>query len=142
MKQLQHSGARGKVEGLAANLGTADGVPQAIARLPALDILVDNLGIFEVKPFEQISDDDWFHFFETNVLSGVRLSRHYLPGMKAAQLGPHRVHFERECGPDSRGDDPLRHDQDRATRHCARAGWGDRGHEDDGKYGVAGTNSF
>src|ERR1700730_9929637 len=122
LKQLQPSGTRGKVEGLAANLGTAEGVQQAIARFPARDILVNNLGIFEVKPFEQISDDDWFRFFETNVLSGVRLSRHYLPGMKQRNLGPHRFHFERECGPDSRGDDPLRHDQDRTTRHCARAG--------------------
>jgi NAD(P)-dependent dehydrogenase (short-subunit alcohol dehydrogenase family) len=87
LKQLQHSGTRGKVEGLAANLGTAEGVQRAIARFPALDILVNNLGIFEVKPFEQISDDDWFRFFETNVLSGVRLSRHYLPGMKQRNWG-------------------------------------------------------
>jgi NAD(P)-dependent dehydrogenase (short-subunit alcohol dehydrogenase family) len=87
LKQLQHSGTRGKVEGLAANLGTADGVQQAIARFPALDILVNNLGIFEVKPFEQISDDDWFHLFEINVMSGVRLSRHYLPGMKQRNWG-------------------------------------------------------
>jgi NAD(P)-dependent dehydrogenase (short-subunit alcohol dehydrogenase family) len=87
LKQLQPSGTRGKVEGLAANLGTAEGVQQAIARFPALDILVNNLGIFEVKPFEQISDDDWFRFFETNVLSGVRLSRHYLPGMKQRNWG-------------------------------------------------------
>jgi NAD(P)-dependent dehydrogenase (short-subunit alcohol dehydrogenase family) len=87
LQQLQHSGARGKVEGLAANLGTADGVQQAIASFPALDILVNNLGIFEVKPFEQISDEDWFRFFEINVLSGVRLSRHYLPGMKQRNWG-------------------------------------------------------
>jgi NAD(P)-dependent dehydrogenase (short-subunit alcohol dehydrogenase family) len=87
LQQLQPSGAHGKVEGLAANLGTADGVQQAIARFPALDILVNNLGIFEVKPFEQISDDDWFRFFEINVLSGVRLSRHYLPGMKQRNWG-------------------------------------------------------
>jgi NAD(P)-dependent dehydrogenase (short-subunit alcohol dehydrogenase family) len=87
LSQLQHSGARGKVEGLAANLGTADGVQQAIARFPALDILVNNLGIFEVKPFEQISDEDWFRFFEVNVLSGVRLSRHYLPEMKRRNWG-------------------------------------------------------
>ena len=87
LKQLQPSGTRGKVEGFAANLGTAEGVQQAIARFPALDILVNNLGIFEVKPFEQISDDDWFRFFEINVLSGVRLSRHYLPGMKQRNWG-------------------------------------------------------
>ena len=64
LKQRQHSGTRGKVEGLVANLSTADGLQQAVARFAALDILVNNLGIFEVKPFEQISDDDWFHFFE------------------------------------------------------------------------------
>jgi len=87
LKQLPPSGTRGKVEGFAANLGTAEGVQQAIARFPALDILVNNLGIFEVKPFEQISDDDWFRFFEINVLSGVRLSRHYLPGMKQRNWG-------------------------------------------------------
>jgi NAD(P)-dependent dehydrogenase (short-subunit alcohol dehydrogenase family) len=87
LKQLQHAATRGKVEGLAADLGTAEGVQLAIARFPALDILVNNLGIFEVKPFEQISDDDWFHFFEINVLSGVRLSRHYLPGMKQRNWG-------------------------------------------------------
>jgi NAD(P)-dependent dehydrogenase (short-subunit alcohol dehydrogenase family) len=87
MKQLQRSQARGKVEGLAADFGTAGGVQQAITRFPALDILVNNLGIFEVKPFEQISDDDWFRFFEVNVLSGVRLSRHYLPVMKQRNWG-------------------------------------------------------
>jgi NAD(P)-dependent dehydrogenase (short-subunit alcohol dehydrogenase family) len=87
LKQLQRSGARGKVEGLAADLGIADGIQQAIARFPALDILVNNLGIFEVKPFEQITDEDWFRFFEVNVLSGVRLSRHYLPGMKQRNWG-------------------------------------------------------
>ena len=52
-----------------------------------MDILVNNLGIFEPKPFEQISDQDWFRFFEVNVLSGVRLSRHYLPRMKERGWG-------------------------------------------------------
>ena len=52
-----------------------------------MDILVNNLGIFEPKPFEQIPDDDWRRFFEVNVLSGVRLSRMYLPGMKERGWG-------------------------------------------------------
>lgn len=77
----------GKVEGLAADLGTADGAAEAIARYPDVDILVNNLGIFEPKPFEQIPDDDWRRFFEVNVLSGVRLSRHYLPRMKQRNWG-------------------------------------------------------
>jgi NAD(P)-dependent dehydrogenase (short-subunit alcohol dehydrogenase family) len=75
------------VEGLAADLGSADGVRVAIERFADVDILVNNLGIFEPKPFEQIPDEDWFRFFEVNVMSGVRLSRAYLPGMKTRNLG-------------------------------------------------------
>jgi NAD(P)-dependent dehydrogenase (short-subunit alcohol dehydrogenase family) len=52
-----------------------------------MDILVNNLGIFEPKPFQDISDEDWRRFFEVNVLSGVRLSRAYLPGMKQRNWG-------------------------------------------------------
>jgi NAD(P)-dependent dehydrogenase (short-subunit alcohol dehydrogenase family) len=73
--------------GLAADLGNAEGIQEATARFPDLDILVNNLGIFEAKPFEEISDYDWEHLFEVNVLSGVRLSRHYLPRMKATGWG-------------------------------------------------------
>jgi NAD(P)-dependent dehydrogenase (short-subunit alcohol dehydrogenase family) len=73
---------KGKVEGFAADLGTSDGVNQMIAKYPDVEILVNNLGIFEPKPFEGILDADWFRFFEVNVMSGVRLSRHYLPRMK------------------------------------------------------------
>ena len=56
-------------------------------RFPAVDILVNNLGIFDPKPFEQITDEEWLRFFEVNVLSGVRLSRHYLPEMKKQNWG-------------------------------------------------------
>jgi NAD(P)-dependent dehydrogenase (short-subunit alcohol dehydrogenase family) len=73
--------------GMAADLGTRNGVDELTRRYPDVDILVNNMGIFEPKPFEQIEDDDWFRFFEVNVLSGVRLSRHYLPRMKAAGWG-------------------------------------------------------
>ncbi len=77
----------GKTLGLAADLGTAEGVNTAISRYPYVDILVNNLGIFEPKPFEDIPDEDWFRFFEVNVMSGVRLSRHYLPRMKQKNWG-------------------------------------------------------
>ncbi len=87
LKALQNAGARGKAEGIAADLGTAAGVQRTIDRFPKVDILVNNLGIFEPKAFEQISDEDWRRFFEVNVLSGVRLSRHYLPGMKERNWG-------------------------------------------------------
>ena len=73
--------------GLAGDLGTAAGAADAVERFPDVDILINNLGIFEPKPFEEIPDADWFRFFEINVMSGVRLSRHYLPRMKAAGWG-------------------------------------------------------
>jgi NAD(P)-dependent dehydrogenase (short-subunit alcohol dehydrogenase family) len=76
-----------KLQGLAADLGNADGVRVAVQRLPEVDILVNNLGVFEPKPFEQIPDEDWFRFFEVNVMSGVRLSREYFPGMKNRNWG-------------------------------------------------------
>ena len=56
-------------------------------RFPNVEVLVNNLGIFEPKPFEEIPDDDWRRFFEVNVLSGVRLSRLYFPGMKQRNWG-------------------------------------------------------
>jgi NAD(P)-dependent dehydrogenase (short-subunit alcohol dehydrogenase family) len=63
------------------DLSTADGANAIIRAVPDADILVNNAGIFEPKPFFDIPDDDWMLFFETNVLSGVRLSRHYAPKM-------------------------------------------------------------
>ena len=75
------------VTGVAADLGTAAGCEVMIQQRPELDILVNNLGIFEPKPFEDISDSDWLRFFETNVLSGVRLTRHYLRGMRQRNWG-------------------------------------------------------
>ncbi|MCB9487714.1 MAG: SDR family oxidoreductase [Deltaproteobacteria bacterium] len=70
------------VTGIAADLGGAAGCAKVIAAHPAVDILVNNVGIFEPKDFVDIPDEDWTAFFETNVMSGVRLSRHYLPKMK------------------------------------------------------------
>jgi NAD(P)-dependent dehydrogenase (short-subunit alcohol dehydrogenase family) len=76
-----------KIEAVAADLATAQGVADFVARAPEADILVNNLGIFEPKPFEEIPDADWLRFFETNVMSGVRMSRAYLPGMKKKNWG-------------------------------------------------------
>ncbi len=97
----------GAAQGFAADLSTEAGARALIERFPEVDILVNNLGIFEPKPFEQISDDDWRRFFDVNVLSGVRLSRHYLPLMKrknwgrivfissesAIQIPPEMIHY-------------------------------------------------
>ncbi len=78
---------RAKVEGIAADLGTSDGAAKMTRRFPDVDVLVNNLGIFPFKPFQELTDADWLHIFEVNVLSGVRLSRHYLPGMKQRNWG-------------------------------------------------------
>ena len=79
--------ASGAAHGIAADLGTEAGARAVIAAFPAVDILVNNLGIFEPKPFDQIPDEDWRRFFEVNVLSGVRLSRHYIGPMKQKNWG-------------------------------------------------------
>jgi len=75
------------LESFAGDLATSNGAEALIGRFPQVDILVNNLGIFEPKPFEDIPDDDWRRFFEVNVLSGVRLSRAYLGGMKQKNWG-------------------------------------------------------
>jgi NAD(P)-dependent dehydrogenase (short-subunit alcohol dehydrogenase family) len=69
------------VTGVPADLGTAQGAHHFAARVPDADILVNNLGIFDPKPFLEIEDEEWGRFFQVNVMSGVRLSRRYLPGM-------------------------------------------------------------
>jgi NAD(P)-dependent dehydrogenase (short-subunit alcohol dehydrogenase family) len=75
------------VVGFAGDLSLAATAQDLIAQHPAVDILVNNLGIFEVKPFEEISDADWRRFFEVNVLSGARLARAYLPAMRRQNWG-------------------------------------------------------
>jgi NAD(P)-dependent dehydrogenase (short-subunit alcohol dehydrogenase family) len=85
--QIRGLGGDGQVSGVAADLSTTDGVAHLVRELPETDILVNNLGIFEPKPFEEIPDEDWLRFFEVNVMSGVRLTRHYLPGMRVRNWG-------------------------------------------------------
>jgi NAD(P)-dependent dehydrogenase (short-subunit alcohol dehydrogenase family) len=72
----------GNVLGFAADLGSAQGAQALLAQFPEVDILVNNLGIFEPRAFVDIADDQWLHMFEVNVLSGVRLARGYLPRMR------------------------------------------------------------
>jgi NAD(P)-dependent dehydrogenase (short-subunit alcohol dehydrogenase family) len=85
--KIRGTGGDGEVSGIASDLSTAEGVGHLVRQLPEVDILVNNLGIFEPKPFEEIPDEDWLRFFETNVLSGVRLTRHYLSGMRRKNWG-------------------------------------------------------
>lgn len=87
LAELKKDFAEARVHGIAADLGTAEGCAETVGQLPQLDILVNNVGIFEPKPFEKISDADWEKFFAVNVLSGMRLSRAYLARMKERNWG-------------------------------------------------------
>ncbi|MDF3982671.1 SDR family NAD(P)-dependent oxidoreductase [Luteibacter sahnii] len=89
--QLRAEVPQARLTGVAADLGTAEGGAALIAAVPDTDILVNNLGIFEPKDFFAIDDAEWTRFFEVNVNSGVRLSRHYAKGM--AERGWGRVQF-------------------------------------------------
>jgi NAD(P)-dependent dehydrogenase (short-subunit alcohol dehydrogenase family) len=87
MEQIRQAVREARLDGFAGDLSTVEATSALVQRFPSVDILVNNLGIFEPKPFEQIPDEDWRRFFEVNVLSGVRLSRAYLPGMKQRNWG-------------------------------------------------------
>jgi len=87
LKAIQQRVAGADLRGVPADLGTAAGVESFVRQVPAADVLVNNLGIFDVKPFPEISDNEWLRFFEVNVLSGVRLARAYLPGMLKKNWG-------------------------------------------------------
>jgi len=78
---------QGEVIGFEGDLSMASVAEALVRRHPTVDILVNNLGIFEVRPFEEISDADWKRFFDVNVLSGARLSRLYLPSMRQRNWG-------------------------------------------------------
>ena len=77
----------GKVRPVLADPGTAEGAATLIAAAPDADILINNLGTYEAKPFTEITDADWHHLFEVNVVSGARLARHYFPKMLAKDWG-------------------------------------------------------
>src|SRR5438128_5386327 len=86
-EDVRRAAPRARVSGVAADLGTAAGVAALIAGVPATAILVNNLGVYAAKPFPDITDAEWLAIFETNVLSGVRLARHYLPAMLTRDWG-------------------------------------------------------
>ena len=87
MAAIRSSATKAKVDGIAADFSGLAGAEAVITKLPAVDVLVNNVGIFEPKPFAEIPDADWYRFFEINVMSGVRLSRHYLAGMLKRNWG-------------------------------------------------------
>jgi NAD(P)-dependent dehydrogenase (short-subunit alcohol dehydrogenase family) len=76
-----------KISGIAADVSTAAGCQTLAKALPDVDVLINNAGIFEPKGFFDIPDEDWSRFYDVNVMSGVRLSRTYLPGMLKRNWG-------------------------------------------------------
>ncbi|WP_116963755.1 SDR family NAD(P)-dependent oxidoreductase [Fastidiosibacter lacustris] len=76
-----------RVRGIAADVGTSAGCEKLFAKIPHVDILINNTGVFEPKPVFEISDAEWEKFFAINVMSGIRLSRHYIPNMIEQQWG-------------------------------------------------------
>ena len=99
--------SKGTVKGLVADLSSTDGVKQATEQYPQLDILVNNLGIYQAKPFVEITDEDWQKMFNINVMSGIRICRAYFPKMldqnwgriifissdSAVQIPPEMIHY-------------------------------------------------
>jgi NAD(P)-dependent dehydrogenase (short-subunit alcohol dehydrogenase family) len=87
IQKIRAEGAAGQLLASVADLSNNDGAAALIGQIPSVDILVNNVGMYEPKAFEEITDHDWFRIFEVNVMSGVRLSRAYLPGMKERNWG-------------------------------------------------------
>ena len=87
IEKIKSQNSKADVSGVAADLSTAKGAETVTNFAPEIDILINNMGIFEPKPFEEIPDEDWVKFFQANVMSGVRLSRFYLPKMKLKNWG-------------------------------------------------------
>src|SRR5712675_1730346 len=87
LQQIRKALPEAKVEGFAGDMATATATERLLKLFPNVDILVNNLGIYEPKPFDNISDEDWHYIFDVNVLSGVRLSRAYVSGMKQRNWG-------------------------------------------------------
>ncbi|MGB7157377.1 MAG: SDR family NAD(P)-dependent oxidoreductase [Tepidisphaeraceae bacterium] len=87
IKQIAKNVPNANVKGIAADLSNGQGAEKLFRELPAVDVLVNNMGTYQLKQFAEITDQDWLSIFETNVLSGVRASRHYLPAMLKKNWG-------------------------------------------------------
>ena len=87
LARLRQAMPEAKVSGVAADCATAEGAATVFERVPELDVLVNNLGIYGRKPVFEIDDAEWRRFFETNVMSGIRFTRHYAPGMAGRGWG-------------------------------------------------------
>lgn len=87
LDQIKQQFPNARLQGLTADLGTVSGANLAFQQVPQVDILVNNLGIYGAKSFSEVTDEEWMRFLEVNVMSGVRLSRYYLPEMLQQDWG-------------------------------------------------------
>jgi NAD(P)-dependent dehydrogenase (short-subunit alcohol dehydrogenase family) len=87
LARLRSEAPGGELVAAPGDLSTAEGAAAVLSALPEVDILVNNLGIFEARPALEVSDEEWRRYFEVNVLAAVRLTRAYLPGMMAREWG-------------------------------------------------------
>jgi NAD(P)-dependent dehydrogenase (short-subunit alcohol dehydrogenase family) len=87
LQQIRKGVNKAKIEGFAADMATAEATEKLLTIFHEMEVLVNNLGVYEPKSVDTISDEDWRHIFEVNVLSGVRLSRAYVSGMKQRNWG-------------------------------------------------------
>ena len=87
IQEIRKSHPNANLTSAAADVSKVAGCAKLTQAVPSVDILVNNMGTFEPKPFEQITDEDWLGIFEANVMSGVRLSRHYVAGMRERNWG-------------------------------------------------------
>lgn len=85
--QIQQETGNSNIKGIVADFSNTEQINNLITQLPEVDILVNNVAIFEPKPFKDITDEDWMRFFDLNVLSGIRLSRAYFNKMIAKNWG-------------------------------------------------------
>ena len=128
VRQMRQHFPESDISGIAADLSTAEGAEAFFAQAPDADILVNNLGTAVLRDFVDTTDEDWLSIFQINVMSGVRVTRHYLPRMVRQGWG--RVVFVssefRSQHP--QGDDRLRDDEYGAARGLPRSGRVGRGH--------------
>jgi len=142
IEKIREQHPHSKLEALIGDLSTGEAVQRTTKQFPDVDILINNLGVYEVKPFEGISDEDWMAVIETNFMSAVRLSRHYLPKMKAKDWG--RIIFiSSESAINIPVEmNPLRGDENHATRVGAGPGGNDSRHECDSQFRLARTDAI
>ncbi len=131
----------GTVRSVLADPATSDGALKLAEAEPDVDILVNNLGIYEAKSFSDISDQDWHHIIEVNVVSGARLARHYFPRMLGRNWGRVIFRCQRECAVDPFRDYSLWHDKKRPACRCAGASGTDAWNGGDRQHGPSRTHS-